>query len=425
MEEKEIPENSWLEKLERESWNLELLISGFSIFLLVQAYDGLVNIFGYLNMHVALESNVNGTVRVLVGMTMLASFVLTINLIVHVFLRGFWIGAVGLRSVQRKVDFEKLGYSDFFTKKLKERVYSIDILLKKLDTLSSVIFSFTFLIVFMFLSLFLFFAFLSLFLYGVNIGLDFFDENSTIYYVLDIVVKISVTVILFSGIIYAIDTLTLGFFKRYKWLSRIYFPIYKWMGVITMAGVYRSIYYSLISRFPKNNIRSLLLAYVMLFIAFPFVKFDQYIFYPDNGSAYKLSNINYDDQRNADAPVWKGSIPSQIVEGTFLPLFIRYNVKSNEVLQMFCEDFKPKKKDGFNSGIYVGKKGIDIRDPFVSEAHPEKALECLSNFYEVKIDSVEVATDFYFYIYPNDDERGIQTMLEIGGLSRGKHEIVV
>jgi hypothetical protein len=29
--------HTWLEKLQQESWNLELLVSGFSIFLLVQA----------------------------------------------------------------------------------------------------------------------------------------------------------------------------------------------------------------------------------------------------------------------------------------------------------------------------------------------------------------------------------------------------
>ena len=37
MEERQQQISEWLDKLQRESWNLELLISGFSIFLLIQA----------------------------------------------------------------------------------------------------------------------------------------------------------------------------------------------------------------------------------------------------------------------------------------------------------------------------------------------------------------------------------------------------
>lgn len=34
---------NWLENLQRESWNLELIISGFSIFLLGEAMDLLID----------------------------------------------------------------------------------------------------------------------------------------------------------------------------------------------------------------------------------------------------------------------------------------------------------------------------------------------------------------------------------------------
>ena len=62
----------------------------------------------------------------------------------HILLRGFWIGAIGLRSVQAKIDFQKLRYSDFFTERLPKKVASLDQLLVKLDNFSSVIFAFTF-----------------------------------------------------------------------------------------------------------------------------------------------------------------------------------------------------------------------------------------------------------------------------------------
>lgn len=231
--------------------------------------------------------------------------------------------------------------------------------------------------------------------------------------------------VVFMGLIYAFDTLSLGFLKKYKWISKVYYPIYKWIGIITMAGVYRSIYYSLISRFSKNYIRIALLAYVSLFVFFPFIKFDQYIYYPDNGLKFKLSSNDYDDLRNKDYYIYEASIPSRIVSGDFLPLFIRYNLKDNEVLEKFCQDFKPKKSNGINSGISIGRGGVNLNDAFVNEENPGDALKCFSEFYSVKIDSMEIVPDFYFYIHPNMSERGVQTMLEIEDLPKGKHEIFV
>ena len=418
-------QEDWLEYLQRESWHLELLVSGFSIFLLVEAYDALVNGFRYINLNLALAPNLDGMLRSFLGISILAAWVLTINLVVHVFIRGFWIGAIGLRSVQEKIDIEKLGYSDFFTEKLKERVPSLDTMLHRLDILASVIFSFTFLIVFMFMSLFLFMTSLSLFLYLLQVGSKTVVGESVFGQILKIAGIGFAFVYFFMGVITAIDTLSLGFFKKYKRLSKLYFPIYKFMGVITMAGIYRSIYYSLISRFSKNKIRIALCVYIVLFFFFPFTKFDQYIFYPDNGGDYKLYRNEYDDLRNDNSFIQTASIPTQIVKGDFLPLFIRYNVKDNKVLRKYCTEFDPKKKDGYNSGLYIGTDGIRLNEAYIREDAPEKALECLSTFYTVQVDSTVFSPEFYFYIHPNYEQRGVATMLAIDSLSKGKHDIFI
>lgn len=426
MEEKKEHVSDWLEKLQRESWNLELLVSGFSIFLLIQANEGIIQAFEYLNLHVELSGNVNGMVRTLLGILLLASIILTINLIVHVFLRGFWIGAVGLRSVQDKIDLEKLGYSEYFTEKLKTRVPSLDRMLEKLDTLSSVIFSFTFLIVFMLFSMFLYFSCISLYAYLVNLFLDTLEDDNVLKEVLQMSTVIVFVVMLIMGLVYAIDTLTVGFLKKYNWTSRLFFPIYKIIGWITLAKIYRSIYYSLVSRFSKGVIRLGLAVYLLLFTFLPFFKFDQYIYYPDNNdNKGRLFNINYDDLREEDRYIWNASIPTQIVKSSFLPLFIRYRVADNEALKKVCPDFQPLKKEGLNSGINIGSEGINLSDPYIEEDSPEKALECFSDFYRVQIDSTMIETDFYFYTNPNEGEIGVQTMLDLKNLPRGKHIIKV
>lgn len=425
MEEKKNNVGEWLEKLQQESWNLELLVSGFSIFLLVQAYDLFIEGFRYVELNISLSGNINGMPQNFLGIGVLVTTVLIINLIVHVFIRGFWIGAVGLRSVQNNLDIDKLGYSDFFTERLKEKVPSLDNMLEKLDTLASVIFSFTFLIVFMFISLFLYLSSVSLFAYFVNLILDSDFKETLLVTIVELIAVVILLTYLIIGIIYAIDTLSLGFFKRYKRISKIYFPIYKLMGIVTMSGIYRSIYYTLISRFSKNKIRLALCVYMLLFFFIPFMKFDQYIFYPDNGTDFKISSNEYDDLRYKDDYIYKASIPSQIVKENFLPLFIRYRVEDNDILKEHCDIFEPKKKDGLNSGISINSNGIQMSSAYIDEDNPEDALECLSTFYTVTIDSVAIQSEFYFYIHPNQDERGVFTMLEIDSLSKGNHDLII
>lgn len=367
-----------------------------------------------------------GVMRTLIITLILASWVLTFNLVVHVFLRGFWIGTVGLRSVQSSIDLDQMGYSEYFTERLKKRVPSLDNMLERLDTLSSVIFAFTFLVVFMMFSMFLFFSALSLFTYIFIWGLEeYISTDSGIGKILFNGLKLSVLFTLFSGLIYFIDTLSLGFFKKYKWISKIYFPIYRVIGVITMAGIYRSIYYSLINRFSKNKIRMALGLYLIMFFFIPFFKFDQYIFYPDNSSEFEISSNAYDDLRIEDEYIRKASIPSQFLQGDLLPLFIRYQVKDNSTLGEICEDFKPKKNDGLNSGISYKNGDLRIGDPNTNEKNPGKALECLKDFYSISIDSTLMGTGFYFYTHPNREEKGIFTMLQTDTLAEGKHDIFI
>lgn len=426
MENKNQHIGDWLEKLQRESWNLELLVSGFSIFLLIQASEGLLWVLDYVNLHISLNGNVEGMLRTFIITLILASWVLTFNLVMHVFLRGFWIGTVGLRSVQSSIDLDEMGYSEYFTERLKKRVPTLDQMLERLDTLSSVIFAFTFLVVFMMFSLFLFFSAISLFTYIFILGLtEYVSAESGFGKILFTGVKISVLFSLFMGFIYFMDTLSLGFFKRYKWVSKIYYPFYRIIGVITMAGIYRSIYYSLINRFSKNKIRMALGVYLIMFFLIPFLKFDQYIFYPDNSSKFEISSNAYDDLREKDEFIRRASIPSQFVKGNLLPLFIRYQVRDNERLGEICKDFKPEKNDGFNSGISYKNGNFKIGDPNTDEKDPEKALECLKNFYSISVDSILMNSDFYFYTHPNREERGIFTMLQTDSLAKGKHDITI
>ena len=420
--EKDTKLENWLESLQRESWQLELLISGFTIFLLVQFADSIPDLFPAFHMHTNFSPLVQTVLVNFLAVTLFATNALIVNLVLHVFLRGFWIGAIGLRSVQQETDFDSLNYSTFFRDKLKSKVGSLDQLIIRLDVIASVVFAFAFLIVFMFISFFLWVLFVNMTAVLLEIIRDYFEGGflSTLFSGIRI---IFLTVMTISGFIYLIDTLSLGFFKKYKWLSKIYYPIYVFFGWITLSGIYRSIYYSLISRFSKRRIRLLLITFLFILIMYPFNRITFYKYFPDpNSDAKELASNCYDNLREKNARIWSASIPSDIVTGDYLPLFIRYNVDNNETIDSLCTSYTPTKESIWVSGF----QRTGIKDPFYKEEDAEQLLACLSQLYSVSVnDSLWTDLDYYFYHHPNMNERGLRVMIDTQQLTKGKNIIDV
>ena len=93
-----------LQKLQEESWQLELLISGFAIF-------GLFTAFPHINIAVKAAKNDHQIYSFIILLVVLVSCaILIFNLLLHVVLRGLWIGALGLRYVSGDIDESYLTY---------------------------------------------------------------------------------------------------------------------------------------------------------------------------------------------------------------------------------------------------------------------------------------------------------------------------
>lgn len=413
---------NWLEKLQQESWNLELLISGFSIFLLIQVGQGIGAVIDFLDAHYHFENTVRNLLFAFLGIIQLASIVLTFNLILHVLLRGFWIGAIGLRSVKGNLDISQLKYSAFFEQKLKGKITGLDTMLIRLDNTSSVIFSFSFLVVFMLISLFLGFSFL-LFLGYIIDQLTSLADGTFLESVTQVFEFIILILLLLICLIYIIDTFSLGFFKKYNRISKWYYPIYRLMGWVTLAGVYRAIYYSLITKLPKAQVRLILFIYVMAVSLLPFFEYDQYQFYPDNNMRkLELFSYYYDDLRPEKEIIYRASIPSRTISDQFMPLFIKYSVDFNKDIQKKCPDYKSAKGNGMLSGIEFDD-GLNINlPPTRFEENPEEVLACLSSYYNIYLnDSLQANLDFWFFTHPNANEKGIMTTLDLRTAPVGKN----
>jgi hypothetical protein len=193
-----------LDRLQEDSWQLELLISGFAIFGLFYTLEPIAH-----KMFVAQFDNNHFFVSILV----IAHFslqILIFNLMLHVLLRGLWIGSLGLRYVFGEIDFNELNYGEQFTKYLKQKVGPFDAYINKLENFCSIIFAISFLLVFYIFSFFI--------ISFISLG---FNSNVPIWMIP--IVRFIFILFATGAVLTFFDFITQGFLKKINGLLKSIF----------------------------------------------------------------------------------------------------------------------------------------------------------------------------------------------------------
>lgn len=399
----------WLERLQQESWQLELLVSGFAIFLLIGSYEPLMGL-GNKIFHLAEDSNQYQFLLLPYSILVAAWFALFFNLTIHVLFRGLWISTVGLRYVSDDIDFEYFRFAPKFDKFLRKRIGSFDRYIERLEKVCSIIFAFTFLVIFIVLSFGLFIGFVAL--------IDLFTywleaRDHAVFNILRLF-------ILFTGLIYFIDFVSLGRIKRIKWLSKFYYPIYRFYGWITLCVFYRPMYYNLIDNKFGRWVGALLVPYIILSMVLSSITFVTHGFYPEEESVTKLNEILYDDLREEDERTNKASIPSKYVSNGYLEVFLPYNPRyDDEVIELLCPNLTPAKKTGPTLKGIINIGGLNN-----DESSHDSLLMCMSQMHALYInDSLLPAQQFFFYKHPKREDIGLLTHIDLDTFARGPHTL--
>jgi hypothetical protein len=405
----------WLDKIQQDSWQLELVVTAFSIFLTLGAIDALEAAGPRLQVQWAGLGNTAPLSQLAYGILLGCCFFFLINLILHVILRGLWISAIGLRSVSGDVDFDALGFSPRFDKLLRSKVGSFDKYVERLENLSSIVFAFTFLIVFMLFSVGMWFGLTMLVAY---LG-EYLPES-----VREITVIAVILVLFCAALLYFVDFLTLGFVKRINWLSKYYLPIYRFYSLLTLSALYRPIYYNLIDNKFGRKAAYLLVPYLFGVLFFATIQIDSHVWYPTMTGHLELENSSYDDQREEDRLVKKAAIQSKYVSNGFLELFIRYLPQDDDdELASRCQGFKPPISAGYSSDL-VNLESDEYTKQLKGAAQP--SLNCLSQLYEVHIgDSLFKTPSYRFFTQPKLGEKGLKATFDVQYLPRGEHHVLV
>ena len=401
----------WLDILQQESWQLELIISGFAIY-------GLFMVIEPIELASQEAQNDGNMYRIFLFQGLLISwYILTINLLAHVILRGLWIGAIGLRYVSGEIDYNQLKYSPKFTRHLLRRVGSFDNYVATLEKYCSVIFAVTFLLVFYLLGLLLIaFTFTLL---GLMVAKD---ENPDW-----LKFAIGVPLIVFLGIgtvLTFIDFVTQGWLKKKKWTTFFYYPVYWVFKYISLSFLYRPIVYNLLdTRFGRRLSMVIVPLYLGLSIlAATGFSTSNYLEKDMSSNSFTANSKNYDDEiRQHNLFADRASIPSKVINTPYLDLFVVYGSSIEDDVFFFNEDLEPEED---NRGIFAvpfseGTIPWDKRGQLIGEY-----MTTLEDMYTINIDSTQFKPKFV--ISQNEqDQLGLQTVLDLEKIQSGKHVVRV
>lgn len=405
-----------IDRLEIESWQLELLVSGFAIFLVAASFDPILE-FGR-RVNVVYEGmSTQFDILMIIPSGLLASiFFVFVNLLLHLVFRGLWISAIGIRFLSGDIDLESLRLAKPFDRFLGKRLQSFDRFIEKLERISSVIFGFTFLLVFMIMSMILLVLFVQLMFFVFQWVRPYFSEETS-----ETIFGLGTFFFVLGALFYFIDFISIGFFKSRRWISVWYYPLYRFFSWITLAAVYRPLYYNLIDNQFGRRVVLALVPYMFLMLSIVSIRSDIYQYIPEDDQSRQLILELYDNERGETTRIKTASLPSRYVDNGYLELFIHSVPKvDNETITKKYPKLRAPKEEGIKWLFYQRKVREKDRSP------ADSLLQAMASLYQIRIDdSLYQDLDYFFFETEKYKQQGLKTIIDIAHLDRGKHQVSI
>ncbi|MCF8238217.1 MAG: hypothetical protein K9I85_08690 [Saprospiraceae bacterium] len=411
--------HEWLDKLGRESWHLELLISGFSIFLLIQGLDMAEQQFHlFFNRVQFLDFNLHKELNSYSWFLLMGAKGLLYSLVLHLFLRGLWIAAVGLRTFNRGTSIATQGYTPLFQRTLKQNTLPLDSYIIQLDKFCSNIFAFSYLILFVALCTGTYVLILkgSIILITWIVG----GESSPIFQ--PIIAFWGILIILISSI-YVLDFAFLSPFKRERGVDKIFYPFYKFLSWISLSFIYRTLYYTMMgNRISRRFLWFIIPFYFLIYLG-------NSLYFQTQPLIPKTSNTlsiipGYYENLNHEPSIRLASTPSKYVSNGMLEVFIpiTLNEKLTTQINRYCSPLETVHSTLISSAFALFKND----ETTIEAADKVKPyLDCMSKLFNVSVDDQELDGLPFFYQHPSTTQYGLLYMIDIDSFPRGQHQVSV
>ena len=388
-----IPE--WLQTIQLNSWEAELLISALLLYALFQVPE-------YLTIFFRKNIPDGNVLRFFATGLVDGIRLLRWGYIIHIIVRGIWVASVGFSFVfPLGIIKEKTGFRGRFREEL-EKDTNLSGFVLTLEQLSSIIYGISFMLFGLLLGGFAYlFILAALSVYGM---VEAMANGQTWLVVISFIVFVSY---LFLGLIMFIDFFTNGYFRREKSVAKWFYPLAMIFRVISFSILYRRSLLVLQTNLPTRWKHLLPLILVIFVGSYWYLgeiqnemEYDEY--YESNEASF--NSKYYESTREFDEYLMV-TIPDQIID--------------QNVLQVFVKDINL-----FNRA-YASREFYILGENFDKQSSEEK-VAFLKEALWVGIDSVRVIPDLFLETRHKTTFRsGYQMMVDLMPFQRGPHVLNV
>ncbi|GAB4398305.1 MAG: hypothetical protein OHK0053_16650 [Microscillaceae bacterium] len=382
------PTPDWLEDIQNRSWEPELFVSGGAIFFLLQVTD-------YLSRQGFILLQKTGYYEpVLIANFVIAALnALIFGFAIHLISRALWVAAITLSYVfPEGILTDETRFPPPFKQKI-EKVQNTHDWVIRMETVSSLLFTLAF-----FFAMIILGVLITLLVLVPHQGLKE-ALGESYFYGLQIFAQIGLGL----GVVYMIDFFSLGWVKKQRLLARLYYPIYVFFSVLTLAPLYRTTYYTLVSNIRAWRLILIVVGYVSVAALFTIwsragsldVLFDPSKYIRLASTPNRVESRYYENLRPTDEMVVHLSIQSDIVNENYLRLFIVHQRAVEKLMRRNCS---------------------------ADNGAGQAMMDCYADFYKVFIDDAwQKHLRWQQYIHPQTSEEGLLAYVPIKDLSTNEH----
>jgi len=405
--------SSWLDRAQRETWQMELLLTGFVILLLAQAKEPLYKWLEILSNNAG-TNNAGEALSTAANILLPSAWlVLFSSLIFGVILRALWISAIGLRSVSGDIDLDQLELAPTFDKFLRRRVPAFDDYISRLENVCSIIFGLTFMTVFAIIGASVLFFVFMMIVQGTVFSIELFygkdEEHLGIFL---IVIFIVFTIFLFVLGVYIIDFFSGSKLKQSERFSKVYYPIYRVLGWLTLARIYRPLYYNFVdNRIGRYGLLAIIPYGIILLTIFQFNNSSMTPSLPASEN-FAFGHRNFYSDSHDGGSMSLPMIESKVVKDNLLDIFLPLGGKYYKILDKVCTD----EAESYDKLVVISAND-NVRFTRYSDF-----ISCVTCAFKITIDTTQInLPNGILSQNPVNGESQLFTQIDVSHLTPGSH----
>ncbi|MEM6395551.1 MAG: hypothetical protein AAF741_04330 [Bacteroidota bacterium] len=406
---------NWLKSLERSSWQIEVLISGGLVLTLFNLPSKINEALLGAFLHTSFDT----PLFIIFIAAFVVSKALLIGFGVNLFLRAIWLALLGVNFAYPKgIDFERLDYSETFKEEMNRRPSTLDRILW-LERWSSLSYSLAIILTVGALGAVLVVALIYYLIIDPFFSAYYSQSEWFGYLVLFLIGLFS------FGFV---DKLMFRSLRKKPKATKRYFRLSRILGTFNLTRFLRRESLTIVSNNRRWRIHLLYISYfiIAIFVSLQDLELQSPLrikLEPFDARAYRevpllrfeLEEDDYNDQLRPGQLVEEASIPSEVIHGNTLPLFVTYDQYMDANFDYLVDSFRLPK-------TYYDTMDIeDFRDA------TKLVQRSLNDMFYVRIDGNEVDSLRWFYKkHPVSNQEGFYTRIGIDTLSTTeRHDLVI